>query len=62
MKFRKNDRFYDLESLRQIFMNAEYIPAQNKVVYYYLSDIEKVPISNPITQALIAIAFRKFFA
>lgn len=62
MKFGKHDRFYDLESLRQIFMNAEYIPAQNKVVYYYLSDIEKVPISNPITQALIAIAFRKFFA
>ena len=25
MKFRKNDRFYDLESLRQIFMNVEYI-------------------------------------
>lgn len=61
MKFYQNDSLWDIESLENIFTTAYYYPAQNTIVFHYLSDIVDIDIQGPEFQSLFHKLFHKFY-
>ena len=50
--------FYDIESLRNVFTVANYIPAQNRLEVYYLIDNEKDVLTGKFEQITNRIHLR----